>query len=244
MCVRKLRTLILCCLLGTGAGLPHPTATSGQASARSFTYLEQSQIYGAFAPASVESKAGLGASARYRVDAAQSRFMVRVFAGGLLFFKGHDHFIAIRDFTGEAQLTPASVSPASLEFNVRADSLAETRDVFTEQQKQIINKEVRELVLETAKYPTITFKSTDVKGKLLAGGKYAARIGGDLTLHGVTRHIEIPAEVSLSGKDLKANGEFTINRGDYKVNATSALHGTIRVRDKLKFTFDIVAHQD
>jgi polyisoprenoid-binding protein YceI len=180
---------------------------------------------------------------RFRLDAAQSRFMVRAFSGGLLWFKGHDHFIAVREFTGEAQLALDVLNPASLQFNVRADSLAETRETFTEQQKQIINREIRELVLETAKYPEIIFRSTEVKGKPVAGGRYEARIGGDLTMHGVTRHIVIPATVTLSGGDLRAQGEFTLSRNDFNVKATSALHGTIRVRDKLKFTFDIVAHQ-
>ena len=169
--------------------------------------------------------------------------MVRAFSGGLLWFKGHDHFIAVREFTGEAQLALDVLNPAALQFNVRADSLAETREVFTEQQKQIINKEIRELVLETAKYPEIIFRSTDVKGKPVAGGQYQLRIGGDLTMHGVTRHIVIPATVTLNGGDLRAQGEFTLSRSDFNVKATSALHGTIRVRDKLKFTFDIVAHQ-
>ena len=127
-------------------------------------------------------------------------------------------------------------------MTVRADSLVETSDVFTEQQKQIINKELREIVLEPAKYPEITFKSTEVRGDL-TGNQFEAKIGGDLTLHGVTRHIVIPATVTLSGSDLRARGEFTINRGDYNVHATSAVHGLVRVRDKLKFTFDIVAHQ-
>lgn len=180
--------------------------------------------------------------ARYTLDAGQSVFMVRAFSGGLLFFKGHDHLIAVRDFSGEAQLTPGASSPASLQMTIRADSLVETRDVFTEQQKQIINKELREIVLETAKYPEITFKSTDVTGNL-TGGQFEAKIGGDLTLHGVTRHIVIPARVTLSGTTLRAQGEFTVSRSDYNVHATSALHGTIRVRDKLKFTFNIVAHQ-
>jgi polyisoprenoid-binding protein YceI len=182
------------------------------------------------------------AVARYRIDASQSRFMVRAFAGGLLWFKGHDHFIAVRDFTGEAQLSPGASPPASLQMIIRSASLVETRDVFTEQQKQIINKELREIVLETAKYPEITFKSTDVTGTL-SGGQFETKIGGDLTLHGVTRHIVIPAQVTLSGDTLRARGEFTVNRGDYNVHATSALHGTIRVRDELKFTFDILAHQ-
>lgn len=185
--------------------------------------------------------AEITALARYRIDAGQSRFMVRTFSGGVLWFKGHDHFIRVRDFSGDVQLTPGAISPASLELRVRADSLEETRDVFTEQQKQIINKELREIVLETGKYPEITFKSTDVTGRL-AAGQYEAKIGGDLTLHGVTRHIVIPAQVTLDGGSLRARGEFTINRGDYNVKATSALKGTIRVRGKLKFTFDIVAH--
>lgn len=180
---------------------------------------------------------------RFRLDAKQSRFIVRTFSGGLLWFKGHDHFIAVRDFTGEAQVTPDLINPASLQFTVRADSLAETREVFTEQQKQIINKEMRELVLETEKYPEIIFRSTDVAGKLTSDGQYKVRIGGDLTLHGVTRRIVIPALVTVSGSDLRARGEFSLRRSDYNIKATSALHGTIRVRDKLKFTFEIVAHR-
>jgi hypothetical protein len=34
-----------------------------------------------------------------------------------------------------------------------------------------------------------------------------------------------------------------VNHGDYNVHATSAVHGLVRVRDKLKFTFDIVARK-
>ena len=179
---------------------------------------------------------------RYRIDAARSKFMVRAFAGGPLWFKGHDHFVAVRDFSGEATLTPTSVNPASLTLRVRADSLAETRDLFTEPQKQIINKELSEIVLETDKYPEITYRSTDVTGKL-TGGVYRVEIRGDLTLHGVTHRLLIPAEVTADGAELRARGEFEIKRGDYNVKATSAFHGTVRVRDKLKFTFDIVARQ-
>jgi polyisoprenoid-binding protein YceI len=182
------------------------------------------------------------APVHYRVDAGQSHFWVRVFSGGLLWFKGHDHFIAIRDFTGDAQLDPGATPPASLEMKIRADSLVETRDVFTAQQKQIIDKEIREIVLETSKYPEISFKSTQVTGQLNSE-QFEARIEGDLTLHGVTRHVVVPAQITLKGNNLRAQGTFEINRSDYNVKATSAFHGTIRVRDKLKFTFDVVAHR-
>jgi polyisoprenoid-binding protein YceI len=128
-------------------------------------------------------------------------------------------------------------------MTIQSSSLVETRDVFTPQQKQIINQELREIVLETEKYPTITFRSTNVTGKLQRDGSFDAKIQGNITLHGVTRPITIPARVRLDGDDLRAQGEFTVERSDYNVKATSAFHGTVRVRDKLKFSFDIVARR-
>lgn len=194
------------------------------------------------APGASETETLNQSAVRYRLDASQSKFIARAFAGGPLWFKGHDHFVAARDFSGEAQLTAGASGGASLSMTVRAESLVETRDVFTEQQKQIINKELREIVLESAKYPEITFKSTEITGNL-SGGQFDAKVGGDLTLHGVTRHITIPARVSLSGDTLRAQGEFTINRDDFRIKATSAFHGLVRVRDRIKFTFDIVARR-
>ena len=180
---------------------------------------------------------------RYQLDPSRSTFMVRAFSGGLLWFKGHDHFIAVRDFGGQATITEGTIIPATLQLTIKSNSLVETREVFTEPQKQIINKELREIVLETEKYPEITFKSTNVTGKTNPNGQFDAKIDGDLTLHGVTRRITIPADVTVTGNDLRARGEFTVERGDFNVKATSAVHGLVRVRDKLKFTFDIVGHR-
>lgn len=180
---------------------------------------------------------------RFRLDSSQSKFTAHALRGGLLWFKGHEHLVAAREFFGEAQITPDKVTPASLQLTVKTDSMVETSDAFTEPQKQIINKELREIVLEPAKYPEIVFKSTEVAGKALGNGQYDLKIGGDLTLHGVTRHIVIPAKVTLIGNSLRAVGEFSIDRSDFKVKATSAFHGMIRVREKVKFTFDIFGHR-
>ena len=183
------------------------------------------------------------ATTRYRLDASQSKFTAHALAGGLLWFKGHDHLIAIPDFTGEAQLTPNSITPAFLQIIAKAASMVETSDVFTEPQKQIINKELREIVLHPDQYPEIIFRSTAVTGKPTGSNEYDLKITGDLTLHGVTRQIKIPTKITVTGDRLRAQGEFSINRGDFKVKATSAVHGLVRVRNKVKFTFDIVGHQ-
>jgi polyisoprenoid-binding protein YceI len=182
------------------------------------------------------------AQVSFRIDSSRSKFMVHAQRGGLAWFKGHSHEIAVRDFGGNVQLNLDLLNPASLEMMIRADSLEETSDAFTAAQKQIIDKELDEIVLEAAKYPEITFKSTDVTGKI-NGSVFEVKIGGDMTLHGVTKHIVIPCKVTVSGETLRAQGAFTINRKDFNVNATNAFHGLVRIKHKLKFTFDIVANK-
>ena len=179
---------------------------------------------------------------RYRIVPSKSTFIVHANRTGPLWFKGHSHRIAVRDFGGEAELTPNVINPASLQMTVRAASLEETDPVFTQVQKDIINKELKEIVLETAKFPEITFQSTGVKGGL-KNGKVDAVITGNLSLHGVTKPIEIPATITLEGSNLRATGEFDIDRDDFDVKATSAFHGTVRVKNNLKFVFDIIAEK-
>src|SRR2546423_7509911 len=68
---------------------------------------------------------------RYRLDSSQSKFIAHAMAGGLLWFKGHDHLVSIREFSGEAQLTPDQITPASLEISAKSASMGETSSVFT-----------------------------------------------------------------------------------------------------------------
>jgi polyisoprenoid-binding protein YceI len=183
------------------------------------------------------------ASVTYVIDNQKGKFIAHAFAGGLLWFKGHDHYLAARDYSGEVDLTPDSVTPASLRLVVKSGSLEETGSDFTDEQKKIINKEVHDIVLLPDKYPEIVFQSTSVTAKPSAAGQYDVKIVGNLTLLGVTRQETITVKLSLSNNDLQAVGQFSIDRDDYKVKATSAFHGMVRVRGKVRFEFDIVAHR-
>ena len=183
------------------------------------------------------------ATVTYNLDASQSKFMAHANRSGLLWFKGHSHHLAASEFSGQVQLTPDTITPASLRLVVKAASLHETGADFTDQQKQIINKELKDIVLLPDQYPDITFQSTNVTAKNSGAGRYEVKLDGDLTLHGVTRRITIPAVVTLQGDNLRAVGEFSINRDDYKVKATSAFHGLVRVDNDIKFEFDIVGRR-
>ena len=179
---------------------------------------------------------------RFRLDPSQSTFIAHANRAGLAWFKGHSHRLAIKDFDGQASLSLDAVNPASLTMTARAASIEETDPFFNADQKKTINKEVNEIVLETAKYPEITFRSTEVRGSL-KNGAFDVEITGDLTLHGMTKRITIPATVTVSGDTLRAKGEFRINRKKWGVNATEAFHGLVKVRHTIIFEFDIIGRR-
>jgi polyisoprenoid-binding protein YceI len=85
--------------------------------------------------------------------------------------------------------------------------------------------------LDIRKFPTITFESQRVEGS----GRHANVIG-QLTIHGVTREIAVPVDVSMTDVALVATGEFVINRLDYGIAYHSFLN-PIGDDVRVSFTF-------
>jgi polyisoprenoid-binding protein YceI len=166
--------------------------------------------------------------------------MVKAFAGGVFSALAHDHNIAIHEFSGEAQFTFGTVEPASLQLKIRSGSLAVT-DKVSASDRQKIEASMRDEVLEAGKYPEIVFKSTSVSAFRTGEGQYQARITGELTLHGATRPLTITAQLGFGDSVLRASGGFSLKQSSFGIKPASVAGGTVRVKDELKFTFEIVA---
>ena len=179
----------------------------------------------------------------YTLDASRSKFMAHTGRSGLLWFKGKSHHLAASEFSGQIELTMPHIQPASLRLVVKAASLHETAPHFTDQEKQIINKELKDIVLHPDQYSEIVFQSTNVTARTAKKMGIDVKLVGNLTLHGVTRRIKIPANITINGDELRATGKFSIDRDDFKVKATSAAHGLVRVSNKVKFEFEIVGRR-
>jgi polyisoprenoid-binding protein YceI len=93
------------------------------------------------------------------------------------------------------------------------------------------------------KFPTMTFKSTEVKHK----GEAEYAVTGDLTLHGVTRPVTFAVEgPSAPGKDPWGNTRIglsattKINRKDFGLAWNSALEtGGVLVGEDVAITLDV-----
>jgi polyisoprenoid-binding protein YceI len=182
------------------------------------------------------------AVARYLLDKNASRFTVRAFASGMLSVLGHSPVIAIRDFTGEASFDPAAPEKASLRIQIRADSLEVTGEISSKDRREI-ESTMNQKVLESSKYPAIVYESAGVSADKLAEGRYRVTVNGNLSLHGTTRGLPVTTQVSVASDLLRASGEFSILQSDYGIPLVSVAGGTLKLKDELKFTFDMVARK-
>ena len=139
----------------------------------------------AFSLAAADQQPAASEPARvsYRIDAPRSRFVVNTETTGMSSMFGHDHKLEVGDYAGEVNLVPGEPVTASLDLLVRADSLRaiEERDDDIAAE---IDAALRDHVLETRKYPAITFKSRVVKASRARMGRSTSSSPGRSTCTG------------------------------------------------------------
>ncbi len=176
----------------------------------------------------------------YLVDAGKSRFQVKAFASGLLSSLGHNPTIAIRRFTGEVWFREQEPELSTLRIAIDADGLTVTGNV-SEKDRDEMERMMKEQVLETYKFSDIRFEGRGRDADKIAEGMYRIQLAGTLALHGEERDIEFPCNLTASPDTLRANGEFSIRQTDYDIKLASVAGGALKLKDELKFTFDIAA---
>ena len=178
---------------------------------------------------------------RYRLDPAASTFTVQAFAEGLFSAFGHDPIFRVNEFSGEAEFVPGTFENAGLRFVINANSLSVTN--VKEKDRQEIERTMRAEVLEIGRYPEIVFESHNISLSRIGESRYRARAIGDLTLHGVTqKNLWVNGEVIASGSgELRAKGQCAIKQTDYKIKLVSVAGGTLKIKNEVKCSFDIVA---
>ena len=181
-------------------------------------------------------------SVHYVTDTRASQFTVQVLSGGLLSAFGHNPTIAIRDFSGEAQVNPEDLERSSLRLTIKTESLT-VKDNVSDKDRREMERAMYEEILETSSYPEIVYECPNISASKAAEGQYSVTLNGDLTLHGVTRSHSVPARVALTEDSLRAFGTFTLLQTDYDLKLASVAGGALKVKDELKFSFNILARK-
>jgi polyisoprenoid-binding protein YceI len=178
----------------------------------------------------------------YAIDHRASQFTVQVFSGGLLSAFGHSPTIAITDFSGEAQVNSDAPGQSSLKVTIKAESL-EVKDDISVKDRREIERGMQQEILETSIYPEIAYECSNITATKNGEDQYLVTLNGDLTMHGVTRPQTVCARVILTGDSLRAFGNFSLLQTEYDLKLASVAGGALKVKDELKFSFNVLARK-
>ena len=181
----------------------------------------------------------------YSIDPQQSKIEIQVAKDGFLKAFGHDHLVLATKYSGEVQFDSAKVEESSVAFTVEAASLkvidpGESEKDRSEVQATMLGKDV----LDAVQYPQIKFSSSGVRSKSGSNASLDLQVEGTLSLHGTTKPITIPVRLQVeNGGALTADAEVSLLQSDFGITPYKAVGGTVKVKDKLKLTFHIVARK-
>jgi polyisoprenoid-binding protein YceI len=181
----------------------------------------------------------------YSIDPQQSKIEIQVAKDGFLKAFGHDHLVSATQYSGEVQFDSAKVEESSVVFTVETAALkvidpGESEKDRNDVQATMLGKEV----LDAAQYPQIRFSSSSVKSKPGSNGSLDLQVAGTLLLHGTTKPFTVPVQLRIgSDGTLTADAEVSLLQSDFGITPYKAAGGTVRVKDKLKLTFHIIARK-
>lgn len=178
----------------------------------------------------------------YRLGPAQgqSRLMLRTAREGMAAKAGHDLSIEVRDWEGTATVATDEPSRCSVEVTIRADSMypVEGRGgvkPLTDGDRQDIGKNIRDKVLRTDRFPTISFRSTAVSG---APDNFT--VDGELTLNGQSHPLSVHGRLTSSPEGVRAEGETTVRQTEWGITPYKGFLGALKVADDVGVDFDLV----
>jgi polyisoprenoid-binding protein YceI len=166
---------------------------------------------------------------KYQIDASHSAASFSI--KHMMIAKVHGGF---EKLSGTLEYDAANPAKAKVEVSIDVNSIS-TREAKRDEHLKSAD------FFDTAKFPTITFKSTKVEGK------GDLKVTGDLTIHGVTKQVVLDMEApSAEQKDpwgnlrLGVSGSTKIKRKDFGLTWNQALEaGGILVGDDVTITLEV-----
>jgi polyisoprenoid-binding protein YceI len=172
--------------------------------------------------------AGNCSAASTPMDVEHSTLTIRVFKKGLLSGFGHDHEIVAPLSSGAVDLAALSVE---VHFNAQELRVLDP-DASTSDRAKVQETMLSDKVLDAGHFKEIVFVSRSVK----PARENTFTAEGDLTLHGVTH----PLLLQVSLRNGHYTGSVNLKQTDFGITPISLVGGSVKVRDVVEISFDIV----
>jgi polyisoprenoid-binding protein YceI len=184
---------------------------------------------------------GVAEPRTYVVDPERSAVAIHIGRAGLFKFAGHEHEVLAPRFGGEIQADPLDLAGSSVSLTFDATSLrvsekGEPPEDVPKVQQRMVGPEL----LDVARFPSVTFRSTKIEGREAGKGAYELKITGELMVHGVARSTVVQVRVEVAGDALTATGGFVLRHTDFGLTPVSVA-GVVKVKNEISIDYKIQA---
>jgi polyisoprenoid-binding protein YceI len=178
----------------------------------------------------------------YTIDNAKSKLQIDVAKEGAFKMFGHDHLIVAQEISGQVQFDPQKLEDSAVHLKVSAKSLTALDPGESDKDRGDVQATMLgEKVLDVVKFPEIVFTSTRVSAVKKNADGWELTLAGTLSLHGVEKPISFPLRVHAEAGLVRAQGEVSVLQTDHGITPIKVGGGSVKVKDKLKISFTIVA---
>jgi polyisoprenoid-binding protein YceI len=87
-------------------------------------------------------------------------------------------------------------------------------------EKALMQEHFNENYMESSKFPNAIFSGTINnlnEVNLAKDGTYNTKVKGKMTIHGVSKDIEVPGNIKVSGGNAEVNANFSVTCADYNI---------------------------
>ena len=105
-------------------------------------------------------------------------------------------------------------------------------------EKDLMKKHFNEKYLESEKYPKATFQGKIIGFKTDVNGEQETSAKGKLTMHGVTKEIEVQGIIDLTNNKPHIKANFKIHIADYNIKIPQLLWKNIAEEVEVKVEFN------
>jgi hypothetical protein len=102
--------------------------------------------------------------------------------------------------------------------------------------KALMREHFNEKYLESEKYPKATFQGKIIGAKPDIQGIQKVRAVGNMTVHGITKQIDVPGTIEVAGNKLLMKSKFMVRLDDYNIKIPSIVWQNIA--EQIEVTVD------
>ncbi len=109
--------------------------------------------------------------------------------------------------------------------------------------KSLMKEHFNEKYMETEKFPKSTFQGKITGYEANASGPQQAKATGKLTIHGITRDVEIPGTLEIAKESVLMQSKFIVKLEDYGVPRPQLLWKNIAEQVEVTLDFTFIPHE-